>query len=81
MQQAAGRGDIQSLLLPVDTLFSGCERFELSVNQEKCIRNGGVFSTEDPAGRYRAYSRSGEFIALTEIAGGEMHAIKSFFEV
>lgn len=81
VQQAAGRGDIQSLLLPVDTLFSGCERFELSVNQEKCIRNGGVFSTEDPAGRYRAYSRSGEFIALTEIAGGEMHAIKSFFEV
>lgn len=81
VQHYAERGEVQSLLLPVDTLFSDCGRLELSPNQEKCIRNGGIFSTVQPEGRYKAYSQSGEFIALTEARGGEMRLIKSFFEV
>ena len=81
VQQAVNCGDVQSLLLPVDTLFSDCGRFELSANQEKCMRNGGIFSTVQAEGRYRAYSKGGEFIALTEVCEGEMRSVKSFFEV
>lgn len=81
VQRAADSGGVQSLLLPVDTLFSDCGSFTLSSNQEKCLRNGSSFSTSAPEERYRAYSQSGEFIALAEVRGGEIRAIKSFFEV
>ncbi len=81
VQRAADSGGAESLLLPVDTLFSDCGSFELSDKQEKCLRNGGSFTCGMAEGRYRAYSRSGEFIALAEARGGEMRSIKSFFEV
>ncbi len=81
VQHAAESGKAESLLLPLDTLFADCGSFELTANQEKCLRNGASFSTKTAEGRYRAYSRSGEFIALAEARGGEMRAIKSFFEV
>lgn len=81
VQRAADGGGAESLLLPVDTLFSDCGSFELSDRQEKCLRNGGAFSCGMAEGRYRAYSRSGEFVALVEASGGEVRSIKSFFEV
>lgn len=81
IQRAADSDEVQRLMLPVDTLFSGYGSFVLSSNQEKCLRNGGAFSTAEAEGRYRAYSQSGEFIALAEVREGEMCAIKSFFEV
>lgn len=81
VQSAYDSGRAESLLLPVDTLFSDFGSFELSDKQEKCLRNGGTFSSGMVEGRYRAYSCSGEFIALAEACGGEMRAIKSFFEV
>ena len=81
VQDSADSGNIQNLLLPVDTLFCDCERFELSPNQERSLRNGGEFSTTELERRYRSYSQSGEFIALSEVREGKMHAIKSFFEV
>ncbi|MCM1148970.1 MAG: tRNA pseudouridine(55) synthase TruB [Butyricicoccus sp.] len=81
VQRAADSGGVESLLLPVDTLFSSCGSFELSDKQEKCLRNGGTFTCSMAEGRYRAYSSSGEFIALAEVHSGEMRTIKSFFEV
>lgn len=81
IQSAAENGGAQDLLLPVDTLFSDCRSFTLSPNQEKRLRNGGGFSTTEPEGRCRAFSQSGEFIALAQVRQGEMRAIKSFFEV
>lgn len=81
VQSAYDSGRAESLLLPVDTLFSECGSFELSDKQEKCLRNGGAFSCGIAEGRYRVYSRSGVFIALAGVRGGEMRAIKSFFEV
>lgn len=81
VQHAAESGGVESLLLPVDTLFSDCRCFTLSPNQENRLRSGGGFSTPEPEGRCRAYSQSGEFIALAQVRRGEMRAIKSFFEV
>lgn len=78
---AAERGETESLLLPVDVLFSAYERLMLSEKQEKCLRNGGMFSTALTEGRYRAYGESGEFIALAEAENGIMHVVKSFYEV
>ena len=68
-------------LRPVDTMFRNYPSVTLSVNQEKRVRNGGSFSVTLPAGTYRVYDRSGEFLALTSVEEGIMSTIKSFFDV
>lgn len=79
--EAAREGRKNGLLLPVDTLFEERPMYRLSTNQEKCIRNGGSFSSALEPGEYRAYSESGEFIALLRASEGKASCIKSFYEV
>ena len=78
---ATGEGRAEALLLPVEALFSGTERTVLTDAQAKRIRAGGRYSCPLPAGRWLLYDGAGAFLALGETAGGEMRAIKSFFEV
>ena len=79
---AAENGTAESLLLPVDTLFSECPPVVLTPAQEKAVRNGGRFPcTEGPDTRLRLYSEGGEFLALGEIRDGLLRPIKSFYEV
>jgi tRNA pseudouridine55 synthase len=79
--EAADNGAAESLLLPVDTLFSACARTELTENQEKRLKNGGEFTVSIPDGKYRAYSKAGEFLALARVSDGMLRAVKSFYEV
>jgi len=73
--------DLESLLLPLESLFADKERALLSPNQEKIIRNGGEFSCNYSAEEYTAFSESGEFLALCRVSEGKMRVIKSFYEV
>lgn len=70
----------QTLLKPVDSLFSAYPRVTLTPAQEKCCRNGAAFTCKWSAGRCRVYSPSGEFLALCEVADGKLKTVKSFFE-
>ena len=70
----------QALLKPVDTLFAAMPRLTLTPAQEKCVRNGAAFSCKPGAGRCRAYSRDGEFLALCEVTDGTLRTVKSFFD-
>ena len=70
----------QALLKPVDTLFAALPRLTLTPAQEKCVRNGAAFSCKPGAGRCRAYSRDGEFLALCEVTDGTLRTVKSFFD-
>ncbi len=70
----------QTLLKPVDSLFSTYPRLTLTPAQEKCCRNGAAFTCKWSAGRCRVYSPSGEFLALCEVADGKLKTVKSFFE-
>lgn len=79
--QAAQEGRAEELLLPVDTLFSQLDSIILSEKQEKCMRHGSSFSTHMPAGRYRAYSKDGEFLVLARCEDGVMKVEKCFCEV
>ena len=81
VQAAADAGNAETLLLPVDTLFSALPEQTLSAAQEKAVRNGGSFTCSETPGRYRLYGRSGEFLALGELRDGAMRSVKSFFEV
>ncbi len=69
----------ERLLRPIDSLFTAVPALTLTPAQEKCCRNGASFSTDQAAGRYRVYSRAGEFLALSEVSDGTLRTVKSFF--
>ena len=71
----------EQYLAPVDSMFTRYEKILLTPNQEKRCRNGNSFSVTLPAGMYRAYSASGEFLMLAQVQDGTMSTVKSFFEV
>lgn len=82
MEEILACDDPQKLLLPVDTLFSQFPKLKLTAAQEKCVRNGASFTISiGEEGRYRAYSSTGEFLALCEKKDGVLSTVKSFFEV
>ena len=81
LQQLLESPEPETYLRDVDTMFRGYPGVKLTVNQEKRCRNGNAFSVTLPAGTYRAYSQSGEFLMLAKVEDGVMSTIKSFFDV
>ncbi len=73
--------DLESLMLPLESLFADRDKVTLSPNQEKIIRNGGEFTCSYSEGEYTAFSENGEFLALCKVCDGKMRVIKSFYEV
>ena len=71
----------ETLLRPVDTLFSKLPKAQLSMWQEKKCRNGAAFSAGLADGKWRLYGQNGEFLALAAAENGTVRTIKSFFEV
>ena len=81
LQQLLEAAEPETYLRDVDTMFRGYPAVKLTANQEKRCRNGNAFSVTLPAGTYRAYSQSGEFLMLAKVEDGVMSTIKSFFDV
>ena len=74
--------DRDALLLPVDSLFSGCPALKVNAAAEKKLRNGApVACGELPCGKYRVYGPAGDFLLLGEVRTGRLTTVKSFFEV
>lgn len=74
-------GDISSLILPTETIFSEYERITVSASAEAKVRNGNPVSFSAQDGTYRVCSQQGEFLALGRCENGIIKTIKSFFEV
>lgn len=81
IQQKAAEGDAESLIIPVDTLFSEYPQFIADERQERKIRCGNDTPCTATDGKYRVYSGSGEFLMLGRAENGRMYTVKSFFEV
>ena len=74
-------GDVEHLLRPVDTMFAGHPRLDLTEKQARLVKNGNAFAGHCENGTYRVYAPDGEFLALCRAEGGKVSTIKSFFEV
>jgi len=81
LDQVVASPDPESLLRPVDSMFTQYPAVTLTSNQEKRCRNGNSFSVTMEPGTYRAYGQDGEFLMLAKVDSGIMSTIKSFFEV
>ena len=73
--------DPEQYLRGVDTMFRNHPEITLTDKQEQRCRNGNSFSVNLPDGTYRAYSKNGEFLALSRAENGILSTVKSFFEV
>ena len=71
----------EQYLRGVDTMFRTYPAITLTDKQEQRCRNGNSFSVNLPDGTYRAYSKTGEFLALSKAENGILSTVKSFFEV
>ena len=81
LEEVLAHPDPTALLLPVDSLFADRPALTLTQKQADRLSHGGSFSTPAPTGEYRAYSPTGDFLALCKVSDGALSAIKSFFEV
>lgn len=81
IEQKAASGEAESLIIPVDTLFSEYPRLIADERQEKRIRCGNDAICSAPDGKYRVYSENGEFLMLGRVENGRLYTVKSFFEV
>ena len=81
LQQLLDAQDPEKYLRGVDTMFRNYPEVTLTANQEKRCRCGNSFSVKLPAGTYRAYSQTGEFLMLAKVEDGIMSTTKSFFDV
>lgn len=81
IQAFADRGEAQSLLLAVDSLFDEFPAVTLSAEQRKKCLVGAKFPFSAEDGDYRVYGPDGDFLMLGRIEAGEVRTIKSFFEI
>ena len=73
------RASAESLLLPLDSLFSDLPAVTLSgVNEAHC-RNGRPFSLPLPDGRYRLYGKDGQFLMIAAVGSQNVIAVKRFY--
>ena len=79
--QAAEAGLAESLLLPVDVLFSEEPALTYDEDQTRRCHSGQELPMDVPDGRYRAYAYDGSFLALVQAESGRVRTVKSFFEV
>lgn len=82
MEEILACANAQSLLLPVDSLFSDYPAVTITAKQEKFCRNGNPIPKWEQGGEYfRVYSETGEFLMVGRHKDGMLWTEKSFFEV
>ena len=78
---AAERGELESLLLGVETLFPLVRHVSVDAAAEKRIRCGNDVEIASEDGPALVYGPDGKLLMLGEIRNNIMSTTKSFFEV
>ena len=73
------RDAAESLLLPLDNVFSDYEAVNLSPANEAHCRNGRGFSLDVPDGQYRLYGADNQFLMFADVQSGMVRAMKRFY--
>ena len=73
------RDEAESLLLPLDSVFSDMEAVTLSCQNEAHCRNGRPFSLQLSDGSYRLYGKDGQFLVVASVESEQVRALKRFY--
>ena len=81
IEQLQQENDVQTLLMPVDNLFSDLPGIKLNEKQEKSIINGVrmTWRTGIENQSYRVYGADGRFLCVSEIKDSKLVLVKSFW--
>ena len=78
---AKEKGELQKLLLSVDTVFADLPKITATPAQEKRLHNGAGFTLCAPDGEYRVYrEQNEEFLGVAAVQNGECRVKKLFTE-
>lgn len=69
-----------TILIPVDSLFSVYPEFRLNEQEEHKVRNGNFINTGLPDGFYRIYSPNGDFLMLGIAENSVLKIRKNFMQ-
>jgi len=74
---------VNSIIKPVDSIFSVYPSLSLSLSEVGKAKNGAACNAPENTanGKYRVYAPDGEFLLLGEVNNNAVKSIKSFFEV
>ena len=67
IEELAKAGRIQQALRSIDEMFAGYEKISVRGEDEKRVRNGNVFGSAYPDGKYRVYLEDGTFAAIYQV--------------
>ena len=73
------RDEAESLLLPLDSVFSDLQAVTLSCQNEAHCRNGRPFSLQLSDGSYRLYGKDGQFLMVASVESEQVRALKRFY--
>ena len=73
------RDEAESLLLPLDSVFSDLQAVTLSCQNEAHCRNGRPFSLQLSDGSYRLYGKDGQFLMVVSVESEQVRALKRFY--
>ena len=76
---SAAKGEAETLLLPLDSLFEAFPAVTVDARREKRIRDGVSVPWEGTTGRCRVYGEQGDFLMLADCADGILTSVKNFF--
>lgn len=78
---AKEKGELQKLLLSVDTVFADLPKVQVTPAQEKRLHNGAGFSLDMPNGEYRVYGEQNQkFLGVAAVQDGACRVKKLFTE-
>ena len=82
LEDVSASNDRESLLRPVDSLFSALPALTATPAQHERITQGCPYTARNvDDGDYRVYSPDGGFLMLGRVVDGKMTTVKSFFDV
>lgn len=75
----AENGGKESLIIPVDAVFSDLPDIRLDEKRTGQILNGMFLKTELPDGQYRVYGNGGDFLCVGKVENGVLKIVKNFY--
>ncbi|PKM73844.1 MAG: tRNA pseudouridine(55) synthase TruB [Firmicutes bacterium HGW-Firmicutes-16] len=81
ISELAQKGGLDTIFMPVDSIFEEYPCFTVTEAQLKRCLNGNSFEASLADGKYRAYDENGSFLMLGNVENGIMSTVKSFFEI
>ncbi len=79
VQALVESGEIQSKIMPLESVFSEFEQYVCTDFEEKKCRCGVGFKTTISDGTYRISAQNGDFLMLGKAKNGFVKSIKNFF--